>query len=98
MQDYIRDRCKIIGSYIVETGCTVRTAAAKFGVSKSSVHKDATERLPQIDAALSEEVKRVLAVNKAQRHIRGGKATLLKYHPEAAEQADDSARSATHTG
>ena len=85
MQEYIRERSKKIGAYIAETGCTVRTAAQKFGVSKSSVHKDATERLPGIDATLAEEVRKVLETNKAQRHLRGGKATLLKYHPEAAD-------------
>lgn len=85
MQEYIKERCRAVGAHIVETGCTVRQAAQKFGVSKSSVHKDATERLPLVDAKLAEQVKAVLAANKAERHIRGGKATLLKYHPEGKE-------------
>ena len=82
MQEYIKERCRSIGAYLVETGCTVRQAAAKFGVRKSSVHKDATERLPAVYAALAGQVRQVLALNKAQRHIRGGQATMRKYHPE----------------
>mgnify|MGYP003904160061 CR=1 FL=1 len=53
MQEYIKERCRAVGAHIVETGCTVRQAAQKFGVSKSSVHKDATERLPLVDAKLA---------------------------------------------
>ncbi len=79
MQDYIRERCLSIGSYIVETGATVRQAADKFGLSKSSVHKDMSERLPDIDARLSKQVRAVLNLNKAERHLRGGRATRLKY-------------------
>ena len=85
LQEYIKERCRSIGNYLVETGCTVRQAAVKFGVSKSSVHKDATERLPAVDAALAQQVRQVLAVNKAQRHIRGGQATMRKYHPEESQ-------------
>ena len=68
-----------IGEYIVETKTTVRNAAKKFGVSKSTVHKDITQRLKQIDSILAKQVKRVLEENKAIRHIRGGMATKLKY-------------------
>ncbi len=64
---------------MLETGCTVRTCAAKFGVSKSTVHKDVTERLQQFDPALCAQVRGVLRVNLQERHIRGGNATRCKY-------------------
>ncbi len=79
MHDYIARRCIEIGQYIVETGATVRAAAAKFGVSKSSVHKDMGERLPQVHAALARQVQSVLRYNKQVRHLRGGEATRCKY-------------------
>ena len=79
MHDYIARRCIEIGQYIVETGATVRAAAAKFGVSKSSVHKDMGERLPQVHAALAKQVRGVLLYNKQVRHLRGGEATRCKY-------------------
>lgn len=79
MHDYIARRCIEIGQYIVETGATVRAAAAKFGVSKSSVHKDMGERLPQVHAALARQVQGVLRYNKQVRHLRGGEATRCKY-------------------
>jgi putative DeoR family transcriptional regulator (stage III sporulation protein D) len=65
--------------YIIETGATVRAAAKKFGISKSTVHKDLTIRLPQYNRALYEKSRQVLETNKAQRHIRGGLATQRKY-------------------
>jgi len=65
--------------YLIENRTTVRTAAKKFGVSKSTVHKDLSERLPLYDRALYTQVKAVLEENKAQRHIRGGLATRKKY-------------------
>ena len=68
-----------LGEYIAETGATVRSAALVFGVSKSTVHKDVTERLRAVDPGLYAEVKQVLDKNKAQRHIRGGEATRRKY-------------------
>ncbi len=79
MQEYIRERCLAIGGYIVETGATVRQAADKFALSKSSVHKDMAERLPAIDPRMAAQVRRVLDLNKAERHLRGGRATCLKY-------------------
>lgn len=72
-----------LGEYIVATGATVRAAAAKFGISKSSVHKDITEKLQHIHPALYRSVRIVLNKNKAERHIRGGIATRHKYHPES---------------
>lgn len=72
-----------IANYMIETGATVRDAAQAFQVSKSSVHKDMTERLVYLSPQLALEVRRVLDVNKAERHIRGGQATYRKYHGEA---------------
>ncbi|HEX6971371.1 MAG TPA: sporulation transcriptional regulator SpoIIID [Limnochordia bacterium] len=79
MRDYIRKRVVDISQYIVDTQATVRQAAAVFGVSKSTVHKDVTERLPRVSKDLARRVKRVLDQNKAERHIRGGEATRRKY-------------------
>lgn len=79
MEAYIESRVLDIAAYIVETGATVRTAAKEFGVSKSTVHKDITARLKQIDRALAKDVAAVLEVNKEERHLRGGYATYLKY-------------------
>ncbi len=79
MNEDVFRRAVELGRYIVETKTTVRHAAKKFGVSKSTVHKDITQRLKQIDLTLAKEVKNVLEENKATRHIRGGMATKLKY-------------------
>jgi len=79
MQEYIRQRVLDISKYIIETSATVRQTASVFGVSKSTVHKDVTERLPQINEQLAKEVRRVLDQNKAERHLRGGEATRKKY-------------------
>ena len=76
------ERAAAVGRYIVESGATVRAAAAVFGVSKSTVHKDVTERLPAINHALAGEARKVLDVNKSERHIRGGMATKEKYARE----------------
>lgn len=76
------ERAVALGTYIAETNATVRTAAAVFGVSKSTVHKDVTVRLRRLNRLLYNAVRQVLAVNKAQRHLRGGLATKHKYHPE----------------
>lgn len=75
----IDDRATKLGEFIVENKATVRLAAKKFGVSKSTVHKDVSQRLKYIDTGLYKDVRDVLAVNKAQRHIRGGMATKRKY-------------------
>ena len=68
-----------IGEYIVANNATVRQAAKEFGVSKSTAHKDAADRLPKINPALAQNVRKVLDVNKSERHIRGGLATRDKY-------------------
>lgn len=73
------ERAERIGKFVAETGATVREAAKKFGVSKSTVHKDLTVTLGKECPALYEEVKKVLAFNKEERHLRGGNATKLKY-------------------
>jgi putative DeoR family transcriptional regulator (stage III sporulation protein D) len=79
MTDTIEDRACELAVYIIQTGATVRSAAKHFGVSKSTVHKDLSQRLPQCNRALYIQVRQVLDLNKAQRHIRGGLATKQKY-------------------
>ena len=79
MRDYIELRAIEVGKYIIDSKATVRQTATKFGVSKSTVHKDLTERLPQIDHHLADEVRDILDINKSERHIRGGMATRQKY-------------------
>lgn len=79
MHDYIKERTLKIGLNIVETRNTVRAIAREFGVSKSTVHKDLTERLPEINPDLANQVKEILDYHKAIRHIRGGEATKIKY-------------------
>lgn len=79
MRDYIEERAVSIASYIIEYNATVRQTAKKFGVSKSTVHKDVTERLSHINPALAAQARKVLDLNKSERHIRGGMATREKY-------------------
>ena len=79
MTDTIEDRACALAVYIIETGATVRSAAKHFGISKSTVHKDLQQRLPQCNKNLYLQVRQVLDVNKQERHIRGGMATRRKY-------------------
>lgn len=79
MKGVDEERIKRLAVYMLETGATVRAAAKHFGVSKSTVHKDVTQRLRHIDPSLYGRVREVLDVNKAERHIRGGIATRKKY-------------------
>ena len=79
MVDTIEKRVCELAVYIIENGATVRKAAEEFGISKSTVHKDLSQRLPQYNAMLYRQVRHVLDTNKAQRHIRGGIATRNKY-------------------
>ena len=80
MKNYsIEERAISLAHYIIDSKDTVRGAARKFGISKSTVHKDVSERLLKINKALAVEVRRILDENKAERHIRGGMATKLKY-------------------
>ncbi len=79
MKDYIEERAVEIANYIIENSGTVRQAAKQFGVSKSTVHKDITDRLLQINPILAGSARCVLDINKSERHIRGGMATRDKY-------------------
>lgn len=79
MRESAQGRAVILGEYIIETGATVRAAAKKFHISKSTVHKDVSDRLQSVNPQLYKEVRHILEVNKAQRHIRGGMATRKKY-------------------
>jgi putative DeoR family transcriptional regulator (stage III sporulation protein D) len=81
MKAYIEQRAVEIGKYIIKNKATVRESAKHFGVSKSTVHKDVKERLLKVNPALARDAAKVLAVNKAERHIRGGMATKQKYAP-----------------
>lgn len=79
---YLKDRVIMFGNYIAENGATVRQTAKKFGYSKSTVHKDVSERLRDFSPSLYEEANAVLAKNKAERHLRGGMATKRKYEKQ----------------
>lgn len=79
MSDTIEERACELAVYMIETGATVRAAARHFGISKSTVHKDLQQRLPQYNRILYDQVRQVLDINKQQRHIRGGIATRKKY-------------------
>lgn len=81
-----KERCVLLGNYLVENKTTVRATAIRFGISKSTVHKDITEVLKRINYPLYEEVQRILDQNKIERHLRGGEATKKKYlHKKQAE-------------
>ena len=82
MLSKLEERTRDLAVYLLENRTTVRAAAERFGISKSTVHKDLTERLPRIDPGLSARVRLLLDWNKAQRHIRGGLATRRKYRGE----------------
>ena len=82
-RESIEERAAAMAAWILENNTTVRAAAAVFGVSKSTVHKDLVERLPRVNAALSRQVRELLDRNKAERHIRGGLATRRKYRGDA---------------
>ena len=87
MKEYIEERAISIANYIIDSNATVRQTAKNFGVSKSTVHKDVTDRLMQINPALAKQARQVLDVNKSERHIRGGLATKEKYlHRQNAEE------------
>ena len=79
MKDYIEERAVAIANYIIDHNATVRQTAKSFGISKSTVHKDCTERLISINPALAAQTRVVLDLNKSERHIRGGMATREKY-------------------
>ena len=79
MKAYIKQRAIEVGEFIIARNATVRETAKQFGISKSTVHKDVTERLLRINPDLAKEAKKVLEINKSERHIRGGMATRKKY-------------------
>lgn len=85
MKDYIEERANSIANYIIEYNATVRQTAKNFGISKSTVHKDVSERLLKINPGLAASVREVLDVNKSERHIRGGLATREKYLHQTAD-------------
>ena len=82
MENHIEERACQLAVYMIENRATVRAAAKRFGISKSTVHKDPSQRLPQYNPGLYRQVKVILDTNKAQRHIRGGMATRKKYKGE----------------
>ena len=75
----IENRAKLFANYIVENKATVRATAKRFGISKSTVHKDVAERLEKFNPSLAQEAKKILEINKSESHIRGGMATKIKY-------------------
>ena len=79
MKGIVEERAAMLGEYIIESKATVRSAAKKFGISKSTVHKDVSQRLKSVNPHLYREVREILDTNKSQRHIRGGIATRNKY-------------------
>jgi putative DeoR family transcriptional regulator, stage III sporulation protein D len=79
LKDYIEERVLDVAKYIIASKATIRKTAKAFGVSKSTIHKDMTERLPKINPQIAMEAKCILDYNKSERHIRGGKATKMKY-------------------
>ncbi|HIW24783.1 MAG TPA: sporulation transcriptional regulator SpoIIID [Firmicutes bacterium] len=79
MKDHIEERAVAVANFIVSSNSTVRETAKRFGISKSTVHKDITDRVEKLDPDLARSVRKVLEVNKAERHIRGGLATREKY-------------------
>lgn len=79
MNDKLSQRPVVLGEFMIENRATVRACAARYGLSKSTVHKDVTERLAHIDSGLCEEVRTLMELNKSERHIRGGEATRRKY-------------------
>ena len=89
MRHLLEERAIKLGEYIVKKRATVRAAAKHFGVSKSTVHKDVAQRLKYVNTGLFKEVKKILEINKAQRHIRGGTATKNKYAQKAKKASGD---------
>ena len=92
MKGLPEERARELGRYIVKNKSTVRETASRFRISKSTVHKDVTERLAKTDAILWGEVKKVLEINKEERHIRGGLATKKKYEKERCSRFESKAK------
>jgi len=87
LKGYIEERAIELANFIIENKTTVRNAARIYGISKSTVHKDVTERLRKINPVLAKEVRKILNDNKAERHIRGGEATKAKYKLDTCDKA-----------
>ena len=83
----IEERCIIIAKYLIDNKATVRAVAKKFGISKSTVHKDVTQILKNVDSTLYMQAKEILETNKKERHIRGGEATRVKYIKQKSNQS-----------
>lgn len=81
-----RERCEVLAEYVIDTGATVRNTAQYFGISKSTVHKDLTSKLKQFNRNLYLEVKKILDLNKSERHLRGGEATRRMYLKKKAKK------------
>ena len=79
MKDYIEERVLQVAQYIIDSKATLRKTAKVFGVSKSTIHKDMTDRLPKINPTIAEQTHLISELNKSERHIRGGEATKMKY-------------------
>lgn len=79
MNNLVKERCELLAEYVIDTGATVRGAASHFGISKSTVHKDLTVKLKIYNKNMYREVKKILELNKSERHLRGGEATRKKY-------------------
>ena len=79
LDTFIRERSELLAEYVIENGATVRNAARYFGISKSTVHKDIAEKLKYVNPLMYDDVKEILCINKAERHLRGGEATRQKY-------------------
>ncbi len=90
MKEYIEERAIEIAKYMIDNKSTVRQAAKQFGISKSTVHKDVTERLGGVNAELAAQIREILNLNKSERHIRGGMATREKYLRELAHKNEES--------
>ena len=96
MHDYIKERTLRISTYLIETRKTVRVIAKEFGVSKSTVHKDLTERLSKINPTLALEVKEILEYHKSIRHLRGGEATREKYSSIEEDSTEENTKSSAN--
>ena len=88
MYNEIEERVKKVATYMIETGSTVRQTAKVFNISKSTIHKDISQRLEEINPLLAQEAKKVLEKNKEERHIRGGMATKLKYESRRVKKGE----------
>ena len=97
MKGIVEERAAMLGEYIIESKATVRSTAKKFGVSKSTVHKDVSQRLKVLNPALYRQVREILDTNKSERHIRGGLATKKKYLQKKASESENQLQYGSYT-